>query len=99
MPAVLVETGYLSNSRDRKKLMDEGFQMKVAQAIFDGIRAYVEGALPEDDLSPMRKLARCCCNVTFSVAERRRNHPRRYNSAVTASRANATGNSPSADAP
>ncbi len=58
MPATLVETGYLSNSRDRKKLMDQGFQMKVAQAIFDGIRAYFEGALPEDDLSPMKEIVR-----------------------------------------
>lgn len=43
MPATLVELGYINNARDRSKLVDDAFQQRIAQAIFDGIAAYVEG--------------------------------------------------------
>ena len=43
MPAVLCEVAYINNVNDRRKLIDEGFQQRVAQAICDGLRRYVEG--------------------------------------------------------
>ena len=43
MPAILVETGFLSNSADRQKLIDERWHQVMAEAIFSGIRDYVEG--------------------------------------------------------
>jgi N-acetylmuramoyl-L-alanine amidase len=43
MPAILCEVAYINNSNDRRKLMDADFQQRVAQAICDGLRTYVEG--------------------------------------------------------
>jgi N-acetylmuramoyl-L-alanine amidase len=43
MPAVLCEVAYINNVNDRRKLTDEGFQQRVAQAVCDGLRRYVEG--------------------------------------------------------
>jgi N-acetylmuramoyl-L-alanine amidase len=43
MPAVLCEVAYINNANDRRKLVDDGFQRRVAQAICDGLRRYVEG--------------------------------------------------------
>jgi len=36
-PAVLVEVGYLSNSREASLLSSSSFQSRIAQAIADGI--------------------------------------------------------------
>lgn len=44
MPAVLCEVAYINNAKDRRKLIDPDFQQRVAQAMCDGLRAYVEGA-------------------------------------------------------
>ena len=46
MSAVLIEVAYISNPGDRAKLITAEFQAKVAAAIADGIRRYVEGRLP-----------------------------------------------------
>ena len=43
MPAVLCEVAYINNINDRRKLLDENFQRRVAQAVCDGLRRYVEG--------------------------------------------------------
>lgn len=43
MPAVLCEVAYINNAKDRRKLVDEEFQQRVATAICDGLRRYVEG--------------------------------------------------------
>ncbi len=42
MPSILVETGFLSNSRERAKLADRGYRGAVAEAIADGVRDYLE---------------------------------------------------------
>lgn len=47
VPASLVEVGYINNNRDRAKLVTAEFQQTVAQAIFDGIKGYVHGDLPD----------------------------------------------------
>jgi N-acetylmuramoyl-L-alanine amidase len=44
MPAILIEVGYINNQRDRRKLVDEEFQDRVARAICEGLRHYVEGS-------------------------------------------------------
>lgn len=43
VPAILVECGYINSSRDRSLLCDESYRDKVAQAIVEGLRDYVEG--------------------------------------------------------
>ena len=41
MPAVLVETGFISNPEERVLLTDPGYQGKVADAIVEGITAFL----------------------------------------------------------
>lgn len=41
IPGVLVECGFLSNSLERKKLLDEEYQTKIAEAISDGLIEYL----------------------------------------------------------
>ncbi len=48
MPSILVETAFISNPKEEKKLKDEQWKNKIARAIADGILAYrndVEGSL------------------------------------------------------
>jgi len=40
MPAVLIETGFLSNRREVKKLSDPKYQTKIANAILEGLKTY-----------------------------------------------------------
>jgi N-acetylmuramoyl-L-alanine amidase len=44
MPAVLVETGFISNPKEEQKLKDDAFIAKVAEAITKGIRGYLAGS-------------------------------------------------------
>lgn len=43
MPAVLVETGFITNSGDRKRLTEKGFQQEVARAVRRGLVKYAAG--------------------------------------------------------
>ena len=40
MPAMLVETGFISNAEEEKRLFDPNHQRKVATAVLNGIQAY-----------------------------------------------------------
>jgi N-acetylmuramoyl-L-alanine amidase len=40
MPAVLIESAFLSNPRDEKKLRNKAYRQRIAEAIFQGIRQY-----------------------------------------------------------
>ena len=44
VPSVLCEVAFLSNPADRNRLINEEFQQKIAQALADGLRSYVEGS-------------------------------------------------------
>lgn len=41
-PAILLEVGFLSNSRELKKLLDQKFQRRYAQAVARGISDYIK---------------------------------------------------------
>ncbi|MEE8512130.1 MAG: LysM peptidoglycan-binding domain-containing protein, partial [Acidiferrobacterales bacterium] len=41
VPSILIETGYISNPSEEKKLRSRSYQRKLAQGIFDGIKRYV----------------------------------------------------------
>ncbi|MGO9443641.1 MAG: N-acetylmuramoyl-L-alanine amidase family protein, partial [Thiobacillaceae bacterium] len=40
IPSILVETAFISNREEEKRLTDEIYQDKIADAIVDGIKAY-----------------------------------------------------------
>ncbi len=42
IPSILVETGFISNAKEELRLRDRGYQAKIAQALFDGIRFYLK---------------------------------------------------------
>jgi N-acetylmuramoyl-L-alanine amidase len=42
MPAVLLETAFISNEMDERLLVDEDFQSKVARAIYESIISFKE---------------------------------------------------------
>ena len=42
IPSILVETGYLSNSKEEKLLQSGSYRQKIADGIAEGIRAYVD---------------------------------------------------------
>jgi N-acetylmuramoyl-L-alanine amidase len=46
IPSILVETGYLSNAGEARKLSQVAYQRKVAQAIFKGVTAYAQRHAP-----------------------------------------------------
>ncbi len=66
MPAVLCEVAYINNAYDRHKLMDPEFQQRVAQAICDGIRAYIEGTKQVASARPVGPEARLSETAGFT---------------------------------
>jgi len=40
IPSILVETAFISNPSEERRLKDEGYQMKLAKAILEGIKRY-----------------------------------------------------------
>ncbi len=41
VPSILVETAFISNPEEEKRLNDEGYQDKLARALLEGIREYI----------------------------------------------------------
>jgi N-acetylmuramoyl-L-alanine amidase len=40
IPSILVETAFISNPGEERRLNDKGYQMKIANAILGGIKHY-----------------------------------------------------------
>ena len=40
IPSLLIETGFISNPKEAKQLSSSGYQQKMAEAIFDGLRSF-----------------------------------------------------------
>ena len=40
IPSLLIETGFISNTAEEKRLNSAGYQQQIAQAIYEGLRAY-----------------------------------------------------------
>jgi N-acetylmuramoyl-L-alanine amidase len=53
VPSILVETAFISNPQEEKKLNDRGYQGRLARAILSGIKRYIEQNPPR----PQRTLA------------------------------------------
>lgn len=58
IPSVLVETGFISNPGEAKKLSTPAYQKKMARAIFTGIRNWVVRRPPEGTVLASKKQAR-----------------------------------------
>ena len=48
MPSILVETGFISNASEEKKLRDKGHQGRLANAVLAGVRSYFYTNPPPD---------------------------------------------------
>ena len=55
IPSVLVETAFLSNTREEKRLRDARYQQKIASALMEGIRAYFTRHPPEGTVLASRR--------------------------------------------
>jgi N-acetylmuramoyl-L-alanine amidase len=56
IPSILVETGYLSNAEEARKLSQPDHQRRIARAIFEGIVDYMKANPPPDTLIAARNL-------------------------------------------
>lgn len=41
IPTVIVEAGFLTNPEEAAKLQDEAYQEKIAQAVWEGLKEYL----------------------------------------------------------
>ena len=57
IPAVLIETAFLSNPTDEKLLLDDRYQRRIARAIADGIESFFRHQAPVGSRFAARKLA------------------------------------------
>lgn len=57
MPAMLVETAFLSNPDEEKRLVDPQFQRTVARAVLDGVNTYFSDQPPPGTLYAARAMA------------------------------------------
>ena len=55
MPALLVETGFISNPEEERKLNSKAYQQKMAGAMFNGIKKYFENHPPSGTLIEVRQ--------------------------------------------
>ena len=55
IPSILVETAYISNPDEEKKLRDPGYQAKLAKAILSGLKGYFTDHAPEGTILASRK--------------------------------------------
>jgi N-acetylmuramoyl-L-alanine amidase len=54
VPSILVETAFISNPQEEKRLNDRGYQDKLARAILDGIKDYIAKHPPRPSPIAMR---------------------------------------------
>ncbi len=55
VPSILIETAYISNPNEEKKLRDPVYQTKLAKAILSGLRGYFRDHAPEGTILASRK--------------------------------------------
>ncbi|HSQ83928.1 MAG TPA: N-acetylmuramoyl-L-alanine amidase, partial [Desulfobacterales bacterium] len=46
MPAILIETSFISNPRECRRLTNTAYQDRMSEAIVEGIKAYIEDTNP-----------------------------------------------------
>lgn len=66
MPAMLVETAFISNADEERRLIDPAYQRKVASAVLDGVQTYFTRQPPPGTLFAARARAIEVAKVTAS---------------------------------
>ena len=64
MPAMLVETAFISNAEEERRLIDPAYQRKVASAVLDGVQTYFTRQPPPGTLFAARARAIEVAKVT-----------------------------------
>ena len=64
MPAMLVETAFISNAEEERRLIDPAYQRKVASAVLDGVQTYFTRQPPPGTLFAARARATEVAAVT-----------------------------------
>jgi N-acetylmuramoyl-L-alanine amidase len=70
MPAMLVETAFLSNPEEEKRLIDPAFQTNVARAVLDGVKTYFTSQPPPGTLFAMQAAANAGSSAATSGGSR-----------------------------
>jgi N-acetylmuramoyl-L-alanine amidase len=52
IPSILVETAFISNPQEERRLADTGYQARIAEAIYAGIRSYLVKYPPQPKSKP-----------------------------------------------
>jgi len=47
MPSILAEVGFISNPDDEKNLKTDSYRQAIAEALYQGVRKYVEARSPQ----------------------------------------------------
>jgi N-acetylmuramoyl-L-alanine amidase len=68
MPSILVETGFLTNPSEEKRLRDKGYQGRLANAVLAGVRSYYYTNPPPDTQIAMELKRRPAKQVRHVVA-------------------------------
>ena len=55
IPSILIETGFISNPSEEKKLANSGYRKKMSKAILQGLKGYFRDFAPEGTLLSSRK--------------------------------------------
>lgn len=89
VPSILVETAYISNPEEEKKLRTEGYQVNIANAILGGIRNYFYVNPPPDTQIAMnlKRAPREQVNYVISRGDTLSEIAERYNVSMSAIKA------------
>jgi N-acetylmuramoyl-L-alanine amidase len=68
MPAMLVETAFISNADEERRLVDPAYQRKVASAVLDGVQTYFTRQPPPGTLFAARAQAEAEAEAASTVA-------------------------------
>lgn len=69
IPSILVETGFISNPKEARRLASRAHQGNIAGAIFRGVTRYFEASPPKDSLVAARKLGRASGAARMHVVD------------------------------
>ena len=67
IPSLLIETGYISNPEEGKKLASRQHQQRIANGIYEGVRQYMEDSPPQGTFLAWKKEAESDKLITYVI--------------------------------